>query len=101
MSGLSEFLAGVLSGLLGFGRAVVVVLALAVTASAAVVGAVTHVVQGEVDWMALLTLAAAGSVVGAPLGARLLRALALGRSRRSSCCSPACCPGSSELVARS
>ncbi|KTR12747.1 sulfite exporter TauE/SafE family protein, partial [Curtobacterium citreum] len=84
--------AGVLSGLFGVGGGVVVVPALmaflhldqrrasatslVAIAPAAVVGAVTYGVQGEVHWLAALTLAV-GSVVGAPLGARLLRRLPL------------------------
>jgi uncharacterized membrane protein YfcA len=85
-------LAGVLSGLFGVGGGVIVVPALmafvgmdqrrasatslVAIAPAAVVGAVTYAVQGEVHWLAALTLAV-GSVVGAPIGARLLRALPL------------------------
>ncbi len=85
-------LAGVLSGLFGVGGGVIVVPALmafarmdqrrasatslVAIAPAAVVGAVTYAVQGEVHWLAALTLAV-GSVIGAPLGARLLRALPL------------------------
>lgn len=84
--------AGVLSGLFGVGGGVIVVPALmaflhldqrrasatslVAIAPAAVVGAVTYAVQGEVHWLAALTLAV-GSVVGAPFGARLLRALPL------------------------
>ncbi|MGW8429812.1 sulfite exporter TauE/SafE family protein [Curtobacterium citreum] len=84
--------AGVLSGLFGVGGGVVVVPALmaflhldqrrasatslVAIAPAAVVGAITYGVQGEVHWLAALTLAV-GSVVGAPLGARLLRRLPL------------------------
>jgi uncharacterized protein len=82
--------AGVLSGLFGVGGGVIVVPALMAFAAmdqraasatslvailpAAVVGAVTYALQGEVHWLAALTLAV-GSVVGAPIGARLLRAL--------------------------
>lgn len=82
--------AGFLSGLFGVGGGVVVVPALmafagmdqrrasatslVAIAPAAVVGAVTYAVQGEVHWLAALTLAV-GSVVGAPLGARLLRTI--------------------------
>ena len=85
-------LAGVLSGLFGVGGGVIVVPALmafaqmdqrrasatslVANAPAAVVGAVTYAVQGEVHWLAALTLAV-GSVIGAPIGARLLRALPL------------------------
>lgn len=85
-------LAGVLSGLFGVGGGVIVVPALmafaqmdqrrasatslVAIAPAAVVGAVTYAVQGEVHWLAALTLAV-GSVIGAPIGARLLRALPL------------------------
>jgi uncharacterized membrane protein YfcA len=85
-------LGGVLSGLFGVGGGVVVVPALmafaqmdqrrasatslVAIAPAAVVGAVTYAVQGEVHWLAALTLAI-GSVIGAPIGARLLRALPL------------------------
>jgi uncharacterized membrane protein YfcA len=85
-------LAGVLSGLFGVGGGVVVVPALmaflhmdqrsasasslVAIAPAAVVGAITYATQGEVHWLAALTLAV-GSVVGAPLGARLLRAISL------------------------
>lgn len=85
-------LAGVLSGLFGVGGGVIVVPALmafaqmdqrrasatslVAIAPAAVVGAVTYAVQGEVHWLAALTLAV-GSVVGAPIGARLLRAMPL------------------------
>lgn len=85
-------LAGVLSGLFGVGGGVIVVPALmafarmdqrrasatslVAIAPAAVVGAVTYAAQGEVHWLAALTLAV-GSVIGAPLGARLLRALPL------------------------
>lgn len=84
--------AGVLSGLFGVGGGVIVVPALmaflhldqrrasatslVAIAPAAVAGAVTYAVQGEVHWLAALTLAV-GSVVGAPVGARLLRALPL------------------------
>lgn len=84
--------AGVLSGLFGVGGGVVVVPALMAVlgmdqrrasatslvaiAPAAVVGAVTYAVQGEVHWLAALTLAV-GSVIGAPLGARLLRTIPL------------------------
>lgn len=82
--------AGLLSGLFGVGGGVVVVPALMALAGidqrrasatspvaiapAAVVGAVTYAVQGEVHWLAALTLAV-GSVVGAPVGARLLRTI--------------------------
>lgn len=82
--------AGILSGLFGVGGGVIVVPALMAFAAmdqraasatslvailpAAVVGAVTYAVQGQVHWLAAVTLAV-GSVVGAPLGARLLRAL--------------------------
>ena len=85
-------LAGVLSGLFGVGGGVIVVPALmafahmdqrrasatslVAIAPAAVVGAITYAVQGEVHWLAALTLAV-GSVIGAPIGARLLRALPL------------------------
>lgn len=85
-------LAGGLSGLFGVGGGVIVVPALmafaqmdqrrasatslVAIAPAAVVGAVTYAVQGEVHWLAALTLAV-GSVIGAPIGARLLRALPL------------------------
>lgn len=85
-------LAGVLSGLFGVGGGVIVVPALmafahmdqrrasatslVAIAPAAVVGAVTYAVQGDVHWLAALTLAV-GSVIGAPIGARLLRALPL------------------------
>jgi uncharacterized protein len=85
--------AGVLSGLFGVGGGVVVVPALmafagmdqrrasatslVAIAPAAVVGAVTYAVQGEVHWLAALMLAI-GSVVGAPIGARLLRTIPLG-----------------------
>jgi len=85
-------LAGVLSGLFGVGGGVIVVPALmafaqmdqrraaatslVAIAPAAVVGAITYAVQGEVHWFAALTLAI-GSVIGAPIGARLLRALPL------------------------
>lgn len=85
-------MAGVLSGLFGVGGGVIVVPALmafaqmdqrrasatslVAIAPAAVVGAVTYAVQGEVHWLAALTLAV-GSVIGAPIGARLLRALPL------------------------
>lgn len=85
-------LAGVLSGLFGVGGGVIVVPALmafaqmdqrrasatslVAIAPAAVVGAITYAVQGEVHWLAALTLAI-GSVIGAPIGARLLRALPL------------------------
>lgn len=84
--------AGVLSGLFGVGGGVIVVPALmaflqmdqrsasasslVAIAPAAVVGAVTYAVQGQVHWLAALTLAV-GSVVGAPIGARLLRAVPL------------------------
>lgn len=84
--------AGVLSGLFGVGGGVVVVPALmaflhldqrrasatslVAIAPAALVGAITYAVQGEVHWLAALTLAV-GSVIGAPIGARLLRALPL------------------------
>lgn len=84
--------AGLLSGLFGVGGGVVVVPALmafagmdqrrasatslVAIAPAAVVGAVTYAVQGEVHWLAALTLAV-GSVVGAPIGARLLRTVPL------------------------
>ena len=84
--------AGLLSGLFGVGGGVVVVPALMAVlgmdqrrasatslvaiAPAAVVGAVTYGVQGEVHWLAALTLAV-GSVVGAPIGARLLRTIPL------------------------
>lgn len=84
--------AGVLSGLFGVGGGVIVVPALmafvgmdqrrasstslVAIAPAAVVGALTYGLQGEVDWLAALTLAV-GSVAGAPLGARLLRRLPL------------------------
>jgi uncharacterized membrane protein YfcA len=80
--------AGLLSGLFGVGGGVIVVPALmafigmdqrrasatslVAIAPAAVVGAVTYALQGEVDWLAALVLAV-GSVVGAPIGARLLR----------------------------
>ncbi|WP_242090060.1 sulfite exporter TauE/SafE family protein [Curtobacterium sp. DN_7.5] len=83
-------LAGLLSGLFGVGGGVVVVPALMAVlgmdqrrasatslvaiAPAALVGAITYAVQGEVHWLAALTLAV-GSVIGAPLGARLLRAV--------------------------
>jgi uncharacterized membrane protein YfcA len=84
--------AGTLSGLFGIGGGVIVVPALmaflhldqrrasatslVAIAPAAVVGAITYALQGEVHWLAALTLAV-GSVVGAPIGARLLRALPL------------------------
>ncbi|WP_420366205.1 sulfite exporter TauE/SafE family protein [Curtobacterium sp. L3-7] len=84
--------AGVLSGLFGVGGGVIVVPALmaflhmdqrsasasslVAIAPAAVVGAITYAVQGEVHWLAALTLAI-GSVVGAPIGSRLLRAIPL------------------------
>lgn len=84
--------AGVLSGLFGVGGGVIVVPALmaflhldqrrasatslVAIAPAAVVGAITYAAQGEVHWLAALALAI-GSVVGAPVGARLLRALPL------------------------
>lgn len=84
--------AGLLSGLFGVGGGVVVVPALmafahmdqrrasatslVAIAPAAVVGAATYAVQGEVHWLAALTLAV-GSVVGAPIGARLLRTIPL------------------------
>jgi hypothetical protein len=84
--------AGLLSGLFGVGGGVIVVPALmafvgmdqrrasatslVAIAPAAVVGAITYGLQGEVDWLAALTLAV-GSVVGAPIGARLLRRLPL------------------------
>jgi uncharacterized membrane protein YfcA len=84
--------AGTLSGLFGVGGGVIVVPALmaflhldqrrasatslVAIAPAAVVGAITYALQGEVHWLAALTLAV-GSVVGAPIGARLLRALPL------------------------
>ncbi|MFJ3385522.1 MULTISPECIES: sulfite exporter TauE/SafE family protein [unclassified Curtobacterium] len=84
--------AGVLSGLFGVGGGVIVVPALmaflhvdqrsasasslVAIAPAAVVGAITYAAQGEVHWLAALTLAV-GSVVGAPIGARLLRAVPL------------------------
>jgi len=82
--------AGVLSGLFGVGGGVVVVPALmafagmdqrrasasslVAIAPAAIVGAITYGLQGEVDWLAALTLAV-GSVIGAQIGTRLLRAL--------------------------
>jgi hypothetical protein len=84
--------AGVLSGLFGVGGGVIVVPALmafagmdqrrasstslVAIAPAAVVGAVTYGLRGEVDWLAALALAV-GSVVGAPIGARLLRRIPL------------------------
>jgi uncharacterized protein len=85
-------LAGLLSGLFGVGGGVIVVPALmaflgmdqrhasatslVAIAPAAVVGAITYAVQGEVHWLAALVLAV-GSVAGAPIGARLLRTLPL------------------------
>lgn len=84
--------AGVLSGLFGVGGGVIVVPALmaflhldqrsasasslVAIAPAAVVGAITYAAQGEVHWLAALTLAI-GSVIGAPIGARLLRLISL------------------------